>query len=94
MEELVGKRHPHPGNDHLLLHHHLLGTHGFNDNSKCSQQQGRKLLGLTAQSLLLWNVFSTFEEGGVSTCYILLLSLCAGDVCPDQMFPRDYHYWL
>lgn len=37
MEELVGKRHPHSGNDHLLLHHHLLGTHGLNDDSKCSR---------------------------------------------------------
>lgn len=38
MEELVGKRHPHAGNDYLLLHHHLLGTHGLNDNSKCFRE--------------------------------------------------------
>lgn len=38
MEELVGERHPHTGNDHLLLYHHLLGPHGLDDNSKCSRE--------------------------------------------------------
>lgn len=38
MEELVGERHPHTGNDHLLLHHHLPGPHGLDDNSKCSRK--------------------------------------------------------
>lgn len=26
--------------------------------------------------------------------YSFCMSFCVGDVCPDQMFPRDYHYWL
>lgn len=34
MEELVGERHPDSGHDCLLLHHHLLGTHGVDDDCK------------------------------------------------------------
>lgn len=31
----MGERHPDFGHDCIFLHHHLLGTNGFNDHCKC-----------------------------------------------------------
>lgn len=102
MEELLDTRSSVFSHDFWLLPHHLYGTY-------CSYTCGKCLLwggfGCKKNKFMFCTVFVKTQNEAHSLNLLLVAELCShvsallpssdpGHVCPNQVFPRNYHHWL